>query len=135
MRIARRWFGAIGHRLGRIAHVFIEGLRIFRGFETKRISGMEIQSALNGLARRPGLESAPAMCSGFKNVGFSRSIVGITLQVMAEEWQFYLFAVVLGCFGAEADRTKLLAGSPAPVSVRPWSHYQGVRDSWVHPLR
>src|SRR4051812_30504805 len=134
MRISRGGLGAVGNRLGGITHVFIEALRLFRSLETKRVSRMEIQGAFHRFPRRPGVESAPAMRSRLEDVRFSGRIVRIILQVMAEKGQLDLFAVVLGGFGAEADRPQLLARSPAPFSVRPWSHHQGVLDSRVHPL-
>lgn len=124
----------IGHRVGRIGRIGGGGAfgRRAAGFETSAVG--EVEGELTRFARRPAVESMPAVVARRENRGGGKRVRGaLALEVMVEEREFEMLHIVFPRrFAPEIERSEFSA-AVAPCSVRPRSHDQMARRCGTLP--
>ena len=127
-------FGGVGHRLGRVADVFVkQRLGCLRRLETEPPVGLEVQGRRARLFRWPAVETAPAVGPGLEHPGLGQFLLVAALQVLPEEAQLDRL-VDLGGIEAEVRVADLAALGAGPAAVGPGADHQGVADARVLPL-
>ena len=138
------------HGSCRVAQVLVEGRSGHRlgCIKTQFATGLKVQRAGLRLLRRPGRVAAPDVGAGLKHVGLGQfgiwpdtgfgagfgGRVVFAAQVLLEEREQHVLAVVLGRGCAEADVADARAVQPGPAAVRPRAHHQQVHSAGVETV-